>query len=121
MDRDDAAMTYDFLDEFAGPGGWDEGARMLGLTGIGIEYDLTACQTAMRAGHARICADVTTLPSTPFQGIPGYVARPPVKRGAWQATDLEKPTAPHATNSWTGSRLGTTPPTGANGPTHAHP
>ena len=74
-------MTYDFLDEFAGPGGWDEGARLLGLTGIGIEHDLTACQTAMRAGHARICADVTTLPSTPFQGIPGYVVSPPCQ--AW--------------------------------------
>jgi len=81
MDRDDAAMTYDFLEDFAGPGGWDEGARLLGLTGIGIEYDLTACQTAMRAGHARICADVTTLPSTPFQGIPGYVVSPPCQ--AW--------------------------------------
>lgn len=37
------APYYDALDDFAGPGGWDQGARLLGLTSIcladGLEAD----------------------------------------------------------------------------------
>ncbi len=76
-------MTYDALDEFAGPGGWDQGALALGLRTIGIEHDLTACRTARAAGHARICADVTTVPSRPFRRIRGYIASPPCQ--AWSS------------------------------------
>lgn len=70
-------MTYDALDDFAGPGGWDEGARMIGLTTIGIEWDMAACQTAKAAGHDRIRADVSAYPSFPFLGIPTYIGSPP--------------------------------------------
>ncbi len=80
---DGIGMTYDALDEFAGPGGWDEGARMIELKTLGIEYDLTACRTAKAAGHARICADVTTVPAAPFRGIPGYIGSPPCQ--AWSS------------------------------------
>lgn len=69
-------MSYDALDDFAGPGGWDEGARMVGLTTVGIEWDMAACQTAKAAGHARIRADVSVYPSAPFKGIPGYIGSP---------------------------------------------
>ena len=31
------------VDLFAGPGGWSEGARMLGITDVGIEWDAAAC------------------------------------------------------------------------------
>ena len=35
------------LDLFAGPGGWDEGAKLAGLADylVGIEHDTSACQT----------------------------------------------------------------------------
>jgi DNA (cytosine-5)-methyltransferase 1 len=72
---------YDALDDFAGPGGWDEGARMVGLRTIGVEWDEMACRTAVTAGHERIRADVAAYPSHPFVGIPGYIASPPCQ--AW--------------------------------------
>lgn len=70
-------MSFDALDDFAGPGGWDEGARMVGLKTVGIEWDMAACQTAKAAGHARIRADVAVYPSASFAGIPGYISSPP--------------------------------------------
>lgn len=51
------------LDLFAGPGGWDEGAKPLGLRPIGVEWDMAACRTAMKAGHTRVRADVAQLPT----------------------------------------------------------
>lgn len=70
-------MTYDALDLFAGPGGWDVGARQVGLTTVGLEWDHAACRTAVAAGHARIRADVASYPAKPFVGIPGLIASPP--------------------------------------------
>lgn len=81
-------MSYDALDDFAGPGGWDEGARMVGLTTLGIEWDMAACQTAKAAGHDRIRADVAAYPSHPFAGIPGYIASPPCQ--AWSMAGKRK-------------------------------
>jgi DNA (cytosine-5)-methyltransferase 1 len=46
------------LDLFAGPGGWSEGLRELGLADVGIEIDRWACATRAAAGHATIRADV---------------------------------------------------------------
>lgn len=66
------------LDLFAGPGGWDEGARPLGLEPIGVEWDMAACQTAMKAGHLRVRADVAALPTEPMVGkVTGLIASPP--------------------------------------------
>ena len=70
-------MTRRIVDTFAGPGGWDEGMRMLGLTDvIGIEWDAAACATAEAAGHRRIQADVAALD---LLGWPcwGKVSSPP--------------------------------------------
>lgn len=52
----------DILDLFAGPGGWDEGARILGVADqvLGVELDPGACAVARAAGHARHRADVHT-------------------------------------------------------------
>lgn len=70
------------LDHFAGPGGWDEGLRMIGRTDtIGIEWDQKACETATAAGHRRIRADVSRYPLEPFAGLDAYIASPPCQ--AW--------------------------------------
>lgn len=69
------------LDLFAGPGGWSEGVRDLGLLGlhdIGIEIDRWACATRAAAGHMTIRADVATYPTEPFRGrVEGLIASPP--------------------------------------------
>jgi DNA (cytosine-5)-methyltransferase 1 len=68
------------LDLFAGPGGWDEGARLAGYTGpiVGLEWNRDACRTAVAAGHWRIQADVATYPTAPFVGkVDGLIASPP--------------------------------------------
>ena len=51
------------VDLFAGPGGWSEGLRMLGMSDVGIEWDAAACRTRAAAGHLTIRADVTAMPA----------------------------------------------------------
>ena len=68
---------YDALDDFAGPGGWDEGARMVGLATLGIEWDDAACKTAEAAGHARVKADVSTHVADDAVKGRGYIGSPP--------------------------------------------
>jgi len=74
-------MTSDLVvDLCAGPGGWDEGARVAGYSGglIGLDSDPNACRTAVAAGHQRICVDVTRYPLAPFVGrVSGVIASPP--------------------------------------------
>jgi DNA (cytosine-5)-methyltransferase 1 len=67
------------LDGYCGAGGWDEGARLLGLGPVvGIDNWLDACHTGVAAGHGRICADVSTYPTAPFVGrVSGLVKSPP--------------------------------------------
>lgn len=66
------------VEPFGGPGGWDEGARAIGLRGIvGIENDLAACQTRAAAGHATIRADVAAFPLDHFGDVAGLIASPP--------------------------------------------
>lgn len=64
-------------DLFAGPGGWDEGVRALGLSPRGIERDPLACATGLAAGHTRIRADVSRLDPLDFAPAPGLLASPP--------------------------------------------
>lgn len=67
------------VDLFAGPGGWDEGARLAGCTEpiVGIEWDRDACRTAAAAGHWRVRADVALYPTAPFRGkTSGLIASP---------------------------------------------
>lgn len=68
---------YDALDDFAGPGGWDYGARLIGLATIGTERDAAACATAEAAGFKRRHVDVTLDPSDPYAGMPGHISSPP--------------------------------------------
>lgn len=68
------------LEGFAGPGGWSEGLRVAGFTGtsLGVEWDATACRTAMAAGHRRFQADVARFPIEDFVGlVDGVIKSPP--------------------------------------------
>lgn len=70
--------AYDAIDDFAGPGGWDLGAALIGLDTLGIEWDAAACATARAAGFAREQADVSTHDATPYRGkVPLYISSPP--------------------------------------------
>ena len=63
------------MDLFAGPGGWDEAARRLGIENVcGIENDMDTCRTRLAAGHWTFEADV--LDVKPFQHV-GQIASPP--------------------------------------------
>lgn len=74
----------DVLDLFAGPGGWSEGARRLGLADIGVEWDRAACQTRAAADHHTVRADVARLATAPMRGhIRHLIASPPCQ--AWSA------------------------------------
>lgn len=59
------------IELFAGPGGTSTALRDAGFTGtaIGLDNDRDACTTAVRAGHARIEADVTEFPIDLFTGV----------------------------------------------------
>jgi DNA (cytosine-5)-methyltransferase 1 len=64
-------------DDFAGPGGWDEGLRLLGRSDvIGVEWDEAASLTRRAAGHLTIRADVATIANAPW-AVEGYIASPP--------------------------------------------
>lgn len=66
------------LDLFAGPGGWDEGAKRLGLRPVGLEWDKDASATRAAAGHLTIRCDVSQYPTEPFVGkVRGLIASPP--------------------------------------------
>lgn len=70
------------VDLFAGPRGWSEGLRLLGLSDIGLEWDTAACRTAHAAGHLTVQCDVAQYPTRPFAGrIRGLIASPPCQ--AW--------------------------------------
>lgn len=75
-----------YVDLFAGVGGWDEGARRLGIdSGIGIELDFNACQTrrANGLGPGTIQGDVQMWKATDdrvagvARGAGGLIASPP--------------------------------------------
>lgn len=68
--------TFDALEDFAGPGGWDEGAKLLGLRFYGVDYDKAACDTAQANGHAREWADVTEHESPAWARGKGHVSSP---------------------------------------------
>lgn len=68
---------YDYVDTFAGPGGWDIAAQALGLNGIGIEWDHAACNTRRAAGLPTIEGDVTHYSPNGRLITRGYIASPP--------------------------------------------
>lgn len=68
------------VDLFAGPGGWEEGARGLDLDIVGVEWEGDACATARAAGHQRTHGDVRHwFPALQFGRPPftGLLASPP--------------------------------------------
>lgn len=66
------------LDLFAGPGGWDEGLRILGRDDVvGVEMDEAACATREAAGHQTLRADVRDLDPRDYYGWEGLIASPP--------------------------------------------
>jgi DNA (cytosine-5)-methyltransferase 1 len=66
----------DPVDLFAGPGGWDQGAKGLGINTIGLEQNADACRTGVAAGHTRIQTDVAA--ENPFRYIwHPQIASPP--------------------------------------------
>ncbi|MFF4417045.1 hypothetical protein ACFYY8_31375 [Streptosporangium sp. NPDC001559] len=64
---------------FAGPGGVDMGARILGLTGQihGYDIDADACATAVAAGFTRTQASVLDLDPGGMTGVTGAVITSP--------------------------------------------
>lgn len=67
-----------FIDLFAGPGGWDVAARMIGLPDpVGIEWDHAACETRRAARMVTIEADVRNYGPLRFPGASGLIASPP--------------------------------------------
>jgi DNA (cytosine-5)-methyltransferase 1 len=68
------------VDLFAGPGGWDQGLREIGVTDVlGFETDPAACATAKAAGHARLApehGDVSAHQPRDFICRPNVVASP---------------------------------------------
>lgn len=68
--------AWDALDDFAGPGGWDVGAQMIGLDLYGVDYDKSACETARAAGFAREQADITDHVTPEWAYGKGHVSSP---------------------------------------------
>lgn len=65
-------------DLFAGPGGWDEGLRLLGRRDVvGYELDADACETASLAGHVRRLVDVRDVATSSLRDVEGIIASPP--------------------------------------------
>jgi len=81
------------VDLFAGPGGWDEGLRMVGRADVvGVEWDRAACDTALAAGHRRLWADVAALDpldvAACYGPAEGLIASPPCQ--AWSMAGRRK-------------------------------
>ena len=70
--------AIDVIDIFAGPGGWSQACRALGLREVGIELDPWACATRAAAGHLTVRADVAAFPVRQF----ARRGERPARRGA---------------------------------------
>lgn len=69
------------VDLFAGPGGWDLGAKALGLDPLGIEWDDAACATREAAGLRTVQGDVALLDPLDYAPCDLLIASPPCQ--AW--------------------------------------
>lgn len=69
--------TKTIISLFAGPGGVDAGAALLGLNVHGWDLDADACATATAAGYGRTRGSVTDLDPEAMRGVTGAVITPP--------------------------------------------
>lgn len=68
------------LDAFAGPGGWDVGAAIIGMDNneiLGIEIDEHAAAAATAAGFRRMVADIATINPADYPGVTGFICSTP--------------------------------------------
>jgi DNA (cytosine-5)-methyltransferase 1 len=86
------AVTFAAVDLFAGPGGWDLGARALGLSTLGIEWDVFTVRTRHAAGLPTVRADVAKRDFSPTEGLIGSPPCQPFSRAGKGRglEDLEK-------------------------------
>jgi DNA (cytosine-5)-methyltransferase 1 len=72
-------VSEEIPDLFAGPGGWEVGAKLAGYRGgiLGIDISPDACATARAAGHAREQTDVRAYPLRRFAGCDGVLNSAP--------------------------------------------
>lgn len=73
---DGLLYACDYVDLFAGPGGWDAAARALGLDGVGIELDPSACETRRAAGLRTVQGSVLDHRPRAFRAR-GLIGSPP--------------------------------------------
>lgn len=73
----DPAVGRPVVDLFAGLGGWDHGARILGLDPVGVELDDDACRSRALSNIPTIQADIATYAPERFAGVDGLIASPP--------------------------------------------
>jgi len=69
--------SVEALDLFAGPGGWDFAAHVLGLEPLGIEWDEAACATRRAAGLLTLQADIAELDPLDFAPCGLLIGSPP--------------------------------------------
>lgn len=85
------------LNGFAGPAGWEEGARLLGLGDdiLGVEIDEKACTAAVAAGHRRLRADIRAVDPADFPEVTGFLCSSPCPtfsaagKGTGRTTDYQ--------------------------------
>lgn len=72
-------MKHLIVDLFAGPGGWTQGLRVLGMEDreVGIELEVNACATRKAAGFSTVQADVTEIDPHNWASCWGLIASPP--------------------------------------------
>lgn len=77
MSHDHSDLEVEMVDLFAGPGGLDVAATWLGISSVGIEFDVNACATRTAAGLRTRCCDVRELGPADFPGARILTGGPP--------------------------------------------
>ena len=68
------------LDAFAGPGGWDVGAAIIGVDPaeiLGVEINAAAAAAATAAGHRRVQADILDINPADYPNTTGFICSSP--------------------------------------------
>lgn len=70
-------MDLDFVDLFAGAGGWELGAAQAGVSGVGIDNDAEVVATRKEVGLPTLEGDVRMYHAEDFAGVDLLLASPP--------------------------------------------